>query len=118
MAALPTPSTSMIESVFNHVVLPPRLPGRQEADLDNVTLALTQYLVDASRRMGILLNGQFGSEWDSVRRLLECSRLLNLRGRLDRNSLLTAFRELEVNGLLILHIAEQNAGMLIRPHKK
>jgi hypothetical protein len=48
------------------------------------------------------------------RRLLESSMTLNRGGRLNQTTLLTAFRDLEINGILVLHVAEQNAGLLIR----
>jgi hypothetical protein len=104
----------MLESVFNHIALPPLLPSKQETNLDKIELALAQKLLDASRTLRDSTNERFGSEWDSVRRSLESCILLNTGGRLNQTSLLAAFRELDVNGLLILHVAEQNAGILIR----
>jgi hypothetical protein len=48
------------------------------------------------------------------RRLLESSMTLNRGGRLNQTTLLDAFQDLEINGVLVLHVAEQNAGLLIR----
>jgi hypothetical protein len=48
------------------------------------------------------------------RRLLESSVILNRGGRLNQTTLLTAFQDLEINGILVLPVAEQNAGLLIR----
>ena len=52
--------------------------------------------------------------WDTVRRSLETCRTVNQAGRLNKASLLTAFQQLGGQDVLTLHIAEQNAGLLIR----
>lgn len=157
-----------LEDIFNHVALPPRLPGRQAAQLSLVEGALTQRMIDASkfpclRLCSICVTGceifprrtrqlvghvmlatsdtplsQPGTQsclnpmltsagrvardltldpeayrvWDSVRLSLETCRTVNQAGRLNKASLLKAFRELGVQEILILHIAEQNAGLL------
>lgn len=51
--------------------------------------------------------------WDWIRRSLETAKLLNARGRLSRDTLLSEFQSLQKNVCLILNIAEQNAGLLI-----
>lgn len=51
--------------------------------------------------------------WDWIRRSLETAKLLNARGRLSRDTLLSEFQSLQKNVCLILNIAEQNAALLI-----
>jgi hypothetical protein len=60
-------ATSMIESIFNHLALPPRVPTRQEGSLDKIEHAITERLVHASRAFRDFTSEEFGREWDSVR---------------------------------------------------
>ncbi|RYP56983.1 hypothetical protein DL769_009768 [Monosporascus sp. CRB-8-3] len=73
------PSMALLESVFNHLVLPPKLPGQQDPDIEGVTHNILTRLIRA------------------------CDTLGNLSGQ-------------TLNQLLILHVAEQNAAILIRRH--
>jgi hypothetical protein len=57
----------MIESIFNHLALPPRVPTRQEGSLDKIEHAITERLVHASRAFRDFTSEEFGREWDSVR---------------------------------------------------
>ena len=106
----------VLESLFNHVALPPRLPAKQETNIEQIEHALTARLLDASRVLIDLTNIEFGEHWDHIRRLLQSCKVVNAGGRINKTSLLAALRSLGRNDLLILHIAEQNAGLLIRRH--
>ena len=108
---------SVLESLCNHVALPPRLPGKQEHSINQIEHALTERLLDASRTLRDLVNltnNGFGVQWDCIRRVLQTCKAINTGGKLNATSLLTEFRQVERNDLLILHVAEQNAGLLIR----
>lgn len=111
----PSPPISILESILNHVALPPHLPGRQEAALYKIEHALTERLLEASRTLKDLTNNRFGS--DCVRRVIQTCKVLNAGGKLNKTSLLTAFRELEASDLVI-HIREQNAGLIVRRHRE
>lgn len=104
------------EKVFNHLVLPPMLPGGQDAQLEDEAQDFIQRLLKA---VGTL-RGAVGSEHDealtSLDQSLRLCSTLN-RGRLDKETLLPAFQKLG-NACLILYILEQNAALLIRRHKR
>lgn len=108
----------MLDSLFYHVVLPPRLPGRQDGQLVDVEHALLTRLLLASRAVRDLVDTNFRARWDSVRRSLGISKTVNLGGKLDKGSLLNELRGLQSDEFLILHIAQQNAGLLIRHHQE
>lgn len=119
--ALPDPmntpaasSSPILESLFDHVALPLRLPGKQESRIDQIEHALTECVLDASRTLRNLTNNEFGGHWDCIRRVLQTCKDVNAGGKLNKTSLLTEFRSLEGRYPLILHVAEQNAGLLIR----
>lgn len=105
---------SLLESLANHVALPPRLPGKRESQLDQIENALTDRLLDASRTIRDLTHGEISQQWDGIRRILQTCRTINAGGKLDKKQLLTEFRGLGSKHVLIVHVAEQNAGLLIR----
>jgi|SRR5580698_1476788 hypothetical protein len=107
-------NNSLLASLVNHITLPPGLPGKAENGIEQVEHALTGYLLDASRTIRDLTNGQFSHQWECIRNILQICRVVNAGGKLNKTSVLTEFRRFEHNGYLILHIAEQNAGLLIR----
>ena len=106
--------TTIWESLTHHVVLPPRLPGRQESRLDSIDQGLNEGLLESARLMRDLMEDLFRDQWDDVRRILLSCKLLHRGGKLTKATLLSAFRGLKGDDALILHIAEQNAGLIIR----
>lgn len=111
-------SPSTLELIFNHVALPPRLPGRHDHRIEEIECALTVRLLNASRELRDLMYSDFGDQWDSIRRSLQICKTVNAGGRLNKVSLVTEFQRLERKDLLILHVTEQNAGLLIRRHQE
>ncbi|KAI9833796.1 MAG: hypothetical protein M1819_003531 [Sarea resinae] len=107
-------SSTLIESLVNHVALPPRLPGKQDNRIEQIEQALTARLLDASRILRDLTDDSHRDQWDRLRRILETCKILNAGGKLSKSSLLKELQNLEHNDYLILHVSEQNAGLLIR----
>ncbi|KAH6649391.1 hypothetical protein F5144DRAFT_542592 [Chaetomium tenue] len=103
----------LLESVFNHIVLPPKLPGRQDADLDAVGNNILTRLIHASETLAALPGQETQEAWQSVRQLLLTCLELHQDG-FDKASLPNAFSQLGVGCPVILHIAEQNCAILIR----
>ena len=105
---------TIVESVYHHTVLPPKLPGKAEGDLHNVETDLIRRLVEATSVIKRSLKDEIGSEYDTLQRCLNVSQFLNEDGRLNKSSLLEAFEDLELGDSLILHIREQNSGLIIQ----
>ncbi|KAJ8061235.1 hypothetical protein OCU04_010307 [Sclerotinia nivalis] len=107
-----TSANPIMESLINHIVLPPRLPGMEDRNeqLENV---LIDHFITASKTMRDITNDKLSENWDWVRRSLETAKVLNARGKLTKATLLSQFRSLQQNVYLILNIAEQNAALLI-----
>ena len=106
----------MLELLFNHLVLPPRLPGEQDRQIDDVELGLMERTLLASRKVRDIVAIDFRDGWESIQRSLQACKVVNIRGKLDRTSLLNELSGLQREVVLILHIAQQNAGLLIRRH--
>ncbi|KAH7021746.1 hypothetical protein B0J12DRAFT_773782 [Macrophomina phaseolina] len=108
-----TRAATLVE-LFNHIVLPARVPSKCDDNIAIIEAALVDRLVEASRTLRDVAADDLYRRWDDVRRILLTAKTLNFGGKLDRLALLQELRRLEHDGLLILHIAEQNAGLLIR----
>lgn len=106
--ANPVYTATRLESLVNHVALPPRLPGRQDGKLNEIESDLIAFLMNAASKV------DSGNELGDLRRSLQTCKVVNADRRLRKSSLLTAFRELQVDEFLILHVVEQNAALVIR----
>jgi hypothetical protein len=108
-------SQSLLESLSHHVAVPAQLPKRKEPNLADIDVELTNLLLDACTVLrDSATDDRFRTKWDCIRALIKTARLLNAGGKLDSDSLLTAFRELRGSQVLVIHVSEQNAGLLIR----
>ncbi|KAI9733803.1 MAG: hypothetical protein M1818_007070 [Claussenomyces sp. TS43310] len=118
MASSSVSFPSLLESVFNHVVLPPQLPGRREPKIRLVESALADRLLSATRTLRDLSKNNIHDRLDYICQALDVCKTVNNGGKVDKASLLIEFWGLKPKGLLILHIAEQNAALLIRKHRE
>jgi hypothetical protein len=111
-----TLGTSFVESLVNHIALPPKLPAKQNHNINQIEEALVNRLLDASCTLRDLTEGDVSHRWERVRKVLQICKVVNVGSKLNKTSLLTELRCLEHNDVLILHITEQNAGLLLRRH--
>lgn len=108
-------SQSLQESICHHVALPARLPSRREGSLEKIETALANLLLEACTNLRDATDfDSFGKLWECIQGAIKTARHLNADGRLAPETLLAAFRELKGDQVLILHVSEQNAGLLIR----
>ncbi|KAF2229858.1 hypothetical protein EV356DRAFT_570800 [Viridothelium virens] len=103
----------LLNSVYNHIVLPPCLPGGEDRDLKEIETDLMTKLVKACRTLRDILGGEHYVELDAIRRSLETAKLLNARQKVNKDPLFSELSGLRQNETLILHVREQNAGVLI-----
>lgn len=101
-----------LEAVFNHLVLPPKLPGREDANLEDLSQDFVQRLLASCAKLESFVLSDLGQIISSLRHSLRVCGELN-RGRLDRKSLISAFQTIKEQPL-ILHVVEQNTALLIR----
>ena len=102
------------EALVRHTFLPPRLPGKSDAGLRGLDEALIECLIRATLTIRDGSDSPFFANYDKLRLVLQTAKKLNANGKLDKDDLLSEFRKLEDTALLILHVKEQNAGLLIR----
>ena len=106
-------SALLLLDIVNHVLLPPKLPDETDAQPELVEAALSSRLSDAAAALQKLTTEKLADEWQRVYSILQTATTLNAAHRLDSTSLIPAFESLQPGFLLILHIPEQNAGLLI-----
>ncbi len=109
-------SPDFLEAIFNHLVLPPRLPGHQDARLDLIASSLLDRLLNVVKKFSRLPGDQFKylPQFESLRRSLETCKQINANGRLSRTSLSAAFRDLQHQDFILVHVVEQNVALIIR----
>ena len=103
-----------LESVFNHVVLPPRLPGTQDTWTEEVDRELLSRLQDAIKSPKASSKDEDCSVWQAIQESLQTCGLVHDDGYINKTALLQAFDDLKPRHAIILRIQEQNAGLLIR----
>jgi hypothetical protein len=109
---------SVFMEVFNHLVLPPQIPGKQDADTESTGDAIVIRLIQATTTLSRLTSQNETSPWYAVRQYLRRCQALHVNGRLDSQSLLSKFRNFNQEQPLLLHVIEQNAALIVRYNVK
>ncbi|POS85865.1 hypothetical protein EPUL_001935, partial [Erysiphe pulchra] len=104
----------IIEALSNHIALPPRMPGYQDENIDEIEFRLicrilnaTKYIIDSSKSL-------LSEEWKSLYRSLSSTKTVNEGGRLSKASIISALQDLSGNDFILFHINKQNAGITVR----
>lgn len=101
-----------LDAVFNHMVLPPKLPGRQDSNLEDLSQDFLGRLLRSCKKLETFVPQRLRIAVSSLHDDLQLCRELN-HGRLEKASLISALGKIEEQSL-ILHVVEQNAALLIR----
>ncbi|KAF2084345.1 hypothetical protein K490DRAFT_49259 [Saccharata proteae CBS 121410] len=114
--ALPPPA--LIQHLFNHLAMPPRLPAKCESHTSQLENAIIQRLIHAVRTFrelsGKALDESSQTRVDIVCRALRTCGDLHENGLLSRDDIVSAVSSMEPEHLIILHLSAQNAGLTIR----
>ena len=102
-----------LATIFDHLVLPVKLPGQQEENLEAIESDIVERMSRAYKPLAGHMRPEYAAVWVSVRHTLHTCVNVN-RCFLDRNRLQDWFQSLEVGHFLVLHIRCQNAGLLVR----
>lgn len=107
----------LLEAVFDHVVLPPRLPAAPETNSMPLNWELTARFLDACKQMRCR---ETENLWDTVEASLLLTQHLN-RGPASKESLAAAFSQVaqdESVAWLVLHAVQQNAVIIIHKNNE
>ncbi|KAF4980380.1 hypothetical protein FZEAL_3610 [Fusarium zealandicum] len=102
------------DALYNHLVLPPQLPHRQDPNLHEIETALIDRLTVSVKHLRDLPDNDYSSIWNLVARGLKVTKNIHATGHVDR-----AVLERELNGLaesdfLVVYTHSQNCALYIR----
>lgn len=106
-----------LEFLFNHVFLPPQLPHRddnQQGDGRGDT-ALVEHVTESCQLFRDLHPTQYYQQWSTLLRTLRTFGTMHRNTKsLSVNALRSAFCDARDGSIIILHVAMQNSGLIIR----
>ena len=104
-----------LDYLFNHVFLPPQLPHHDDSQNGTGDRALLEHLIEACRVFQDLNHTDYYTSWSTVLRTLRTFAALHRKNNsLSKNALQSAFGDARDGAILVLHIAIQNSGLIIR----
>ncbi len=103
----------LLNAVFNHLVLPPQIPGEQDSDIEAVSRNILRRAIRTCEAADTLADLPWSEAFQSLRASFKSCFVLN-QGRLEKSTMLEHFRNLQVHHLLVLHVVNQNAALLVR----
>ncbi|KAL7927254.1 hypothetical protein ACQKWADRAFT_327147 [Trichoderma austrokoningii] len=106
---------ALLRSVLDHAILPPNIPGKREREesYEEISNHLLTRLLRACKQAEGLADQPFSEAIHSLIESLQACHELN-QGRLDRETMLRYFSQIKPHDVLVLHVIEQNAAILIR----
>ncbi|KJK86639.1 hypothetical protein H633G_09508 [Metarhizium anisopliae BRIP 53284] len=107
-----SPQILLLKAVFDHMVLPPKLPASPDDDSVPLSWELTARLLDACKQIRC---HESEAIWDTVEASLRLTQDLN-RNPVSKESLVSAFSEVARKksvAWLVLHAVQQNAAMIV-----
>lgn len=107
----PLPNAKLL-SVINHVILPPRVPAGEDCGAV-INQELLKRLIEAAQSIRDHTSSKCLLEWEQLLSGLKASQALNSEDHLDKATLLDRLRALSPGTFLILHVLNQNAGVLV-----
>ncbi|KAM3477573.1 hypothetical protein MY5147_002645 [Beauveria neobassiana] len=109
-------SNPLLEAVFDHLVLPPKLPAAPEDDSIPLSWELTTRLITACRQIA---RTSLQSPWDTLETSLLLTR--SLQGPVSVETLMSAFSTIaqeEDEIWFAFHVAQQNAAIIVHRSKE
>ncbi|KAB8269441.1 hypothetical protein BDV30DRAFT_251350 [Aspergillus minisclerotigenes] len=107
-------SRERLELLFNHIVLPPRLPSQHDSSAHNIDKEISQHALNATNTLLGASEGDYWDVWDRVKMSLELCHAVHTNGHVDRLALMETFSKMESDMAIILHIEKQNSGLYIQ----
>lgn len=105
---------AILALVFNHLVLPPQLPGQDDDSAEDVERDLTRRMTDAVKILRSNSGSDTAAVWQSIEESLQVLHQITEDNHINKATLLSCLQGLQPDHAIILHIALQNAGLLIR----
>lgn len=111
---LTTIAMGSLMNVFNHLVLPLKLPDAHDDDVEDISDDIITRLIRATFTMSTLAGPDQASTWLMVLQFLQRCHFIHAQGHLEKNLLVQVFRGIKHNQPILLHVREQNAALILR----
>lgn len=105
--------TRLIKLVHDHVIFPRRLPQIHDWNVEGLSQELLQLLLNAAKLMSEIDEANHKHKWTLVAESLASHGKIHFNNMVLEDLLLEALTNLGEGCMLILHVVEQNAGVLI-----
>ena len=103
-----------LEFVFNHVFLPPQLPHRDDHQDGAGDRALVEKLIESCKHFRDLDSDHY-TQWSIILRTVRTFAVLHRSNKsFSQNALKDAFHDVKDGAIVILHVAMQNTGLILR----
>ncbi|KAK6356074.1 hypothetical protein TWF718_000448 [Orbilia javanica] len=103
-----------LEAVFNHIVLPAQLPGKEDTDVSAVSGDLLNIVATAIHEFRGLADDQYSQEFSLIHKSISSYQQVYIDGALSKQVLLRLFQHLDFGEQLVLQVTSQNAALIIR----
>ena len=104
-----------LEYVFNHVFLPPQLPHRDDHQDGAGDRALVEKLIESCHKFRDLGHSDHYTQSSIILRTLRTFAILHRSNKsLSKNALRDAFYDVKDGAIVILQVAMQNTGLIVR----
>ncbi|KAL9051900.1 MAG: hypothetical protein Q9162_005738 [Coniocarpon cinnabarinum] len=100
--------------LYNHLILPRRLPSREDKDPALIAQNLTQRILAAARDLRSQADEQLHGAFNKLCRALFATQHVHRHGFIDQTGLGRTLRSLEDEDFVVLYIMEQNAALIIK----
>lgn len=104
-----------LQFLFNHVFLPPQLPHCDDHQNGAGDKALVEHMIDSCHRFRDLNHTEEYAQWSTILRTLRTFATLHRNNKsLSKNAMKSGFRDGRDGAIIIIHVAMQNSGLIIR----
>lgn len=112
-APAPSGHVPFNEQLYNHIALPRDVPGREDRNLSSIEGALLTRLLAASQFLSSRVALADQQQIRALCESLNTCRSLHVDRSITKPALLREMRNLQPKRMLILHVSNQNSGLLI-----
>ncbi|CVK86307.1 uncharacterized protein FPRN_06247 [Fusarium proliferatum] len=107
-------SFSLNDALYNHLVLPPQLPQRQDANLDELEKALLSRFLVSVKHMRDLPGNDQSYVWSLIERGLRATQSIHAGGHVDRTALIRELNDFGGSDFLVVYVRSQNCALYVR----
>ncbi|KAL8410402.1 hypothetical protein RB596_000187 [Gaeumannomyces avenae] len=102
-----------LRAVFNHLVLPPKVPGGPDEDEEKVSHEVLVRMSNGCYTASSNADSSWSAAFQALQASLSACEVFHQSGSLDRAVLLAHFKQLKPGHILVIHLVPQNAALLV-----